>query len=350
MTQVKAEEYRELQSNSSELLEQAKHDRIAGNEEGAAYARWLAGQMRLTMARLALVEGDYETAAQAGLSAADCFLQARAWKQVPRTLAFVRPIFGQGHIPRSNVELWEDHADRIREFQALERDILEFPQRFGGPTGLLQQSAETFRMLRQSIRQFPGYDQLHYLLFLQALPLGEREVAVDHLMWAYRFDPDDENYVGLLCKYWTEAGHFDDAIDVGREFLDRHPQAGLPRLRVAHALLDRPANGVDAPEAEVLEILLPLTNDEERTDLVRFQALALAAACYHAQGEWRETLKQLIALEELAETLALPATIQAGATLADWLPPADERAVPRRPFFLLDEQREQLLQWGRHGA
>ncbi len=284
------QDYRKLTLDSSNDLLEHDSRRVLGRFAEAACHALQAAEDRKNMGQFCYEPGRHTDAAEAWLSAANCFLLATARERATEIVKSVHKLEAEGKLPVERNDLYaalaecDERLDRLsqREDQCF-RDL--------GREGYESEEADerSLRFLQQQLKELPGFAKLHYAIFRQALGLEQRDLAERHLDLAVTFDRDNANLVALLGDMYITDGKPASAVTLAERFLVSHPSnSAQVRVMLAYAL------GVDisgrAPDQErALEVLRPLVDGtEDSKPQQRIAALALSATFARELGQERQ--------------------------------------------------------------
>jgi hypothetical protein len=127
MIGTKADEYRELERESSNHLLEHDSQRTLGRYEEAASHALQAGKDRVRMGQLCFDAAEYPEAAADWLSAAACFLLAMARTQAGDILSVVHRLEADGKIPVDRPDLMAALRERERGLEELNHKVRQFP-------------------------------------------------------------------------------------------------------------------------------------------------------------------------------------------------------------------------------
>lgn len=299
-------EYLKLERDSSNDI--IRHDARRGDRkypEAAVHAR-NAGLARLGMGEIMFDAGDFPQAAADWLSASACFYLASDVERMREALDRARHLDREGKIPPERRDIHEAMKEREEQLRELERKMkalwLDY-RRMVGSTGAAILEALDF--LRKQVRELPGYPHLHVRIADQAMKLGQRQLAVEAMDWARKFDPSSPHLAALQASHLFTLGDTARAAELAREVLTAHPDMDPVRFLLAQALAFRAGpNAADWKAADyeaAIEVLQPLLEKEPADPVIKLLALALAALVHHGLGQNAEHLRQLTAFNNLAE-------------------------------------------------
>jgi tetratricopeptide (TPR) repeat protein len=302
MTATKENDYRELESASSNLLMEWDGRWCLGRYEEATYAVWRAGRLRLRMGRLSFDAGNFTAAAEDWLSAAACFLEADAEERANEALQLVRELAAQGRLPAERTDLLAALREREEGLLQLRQEVQDFHARL--LKHLLPSNPrdeDRLNFLVQQVREMPGYAPLHYQIYKLALKLGQDGLAAKHIRWAATFNPNSAEHEtdAVAVGYrLIEAGKVEAAQKLGSDFLAENPGSGPVRIMLAKALTSYP-NGRPPEREQAIALLRPLLDRSQPNVKTRTVALGLSAVFCYELGRQEEFARLLHEIEEL---------------------------------------------------
>jgi hypothetical protein len=301
MKLMQSGEYRELATESSNLMLDWDGRWVLGRYEEAVYALLQAGYMRRRMAEMCLAEHEFEYAAEDWLSAAEAFRQVPALELARSALGSVQQIDADGRIPADRKDLHRAVTERAEGIQQLQERIQAFETAIAATGTHGTPGEDKLKFLLSQVRELPGLPALHYEIFRQAEALGQHDLAARHILWATRFDPDNEDYLTHHLYRLIEGGQFDEAEGLARTFLVKHADAR--RILIPLALIPIYRQD-DTPEArqKAIETLRPLVEDSPLTDVERMVALYLTVHLLGDRGRREQVSQEMRMLEESAHS------------------------------------------------
>ncbi|HUY34805.1 MAG TPA: hypothetical protein VMV69_18815 [Pirellulales bacterium] len=315
MIRVKSKEldYHELELESSNDLVDHDSRRVLGRFAEAASHALQAGARRERMGRISLDTGRHADAAEDWLSAASCFLLATASGRAAEILKIVHGLIAQGNVPANRRDLHAALGECDKGLKQLKRKERRFLAEFGAEHELNRPDEDTLRFLQERLRDLPGFADLHYAIFRQALGLGRQDLAEEHLRWAVTFGPGNANRVAILGNLHINRGRPDLAVALGENFLETQAaNAGQVRIMLANAL-GQGTDGSPPDQGRALEVLRPVVDVVAgHAPKQRVAALALSAtfACELGREEqFGHMVEELNCLERTVEAVELRGVI-----------------------------------------
>jgi hypothetical protein len=348
MIAIKAQEYQDLEHESSSQLLEHDSRRVLGRLEEAAYHALQAGRNRTKMGQHCFEAQEYAEAAEDWLSAVECFLLATARKQAAVVFDLLIRLEVDGKIPVERPDLVAALRNSNQRLRDVEQGIQAFLRDFALHGYQVDTPDErALRFLQEQVRHLPGFAILHYAIFRQAEGLGQRELGAKHLFWAATFDPENANLVALLGYQHLAIGRSDLAISLGLDFLTAHSSdAGPVRIMLAHAF----ARGAEAKQANherAVELLNPLIEDTATDVSERIAALAVSATLQYELGREQEFARLVGELDRLGQSVSNPAARDAIAVFRGLMPHAQRNGAGEldpRLQLLPEEERRRLFE------
>jgi tetratricopeptide (TPR) repeat protein len=304
-------EYRDLALDSSNEMMAYDSRWVLGRYAEAAWHMLQAGLARERMGQITFDAGNFAQAAADWLSAAACFLLATDPKRMHETLARVQQLDQEGKIPPERRDIHTALIERKSEPQTLANKLSAFDWEYRqrvGPTGTARQ--ETLDWLLRLVRELPGSPHLHARLSGQAHALGQRDLAVQSLDWALRFDPNSPHLMSLQATRLFLLGEADKAAEIARAVLAEYPQMDTTRFLLAQSLAFRagsdPSKWNTTDWEEAIAVLEPLLQADAPNTLEKVMAVGLLVTVSHGVGNETEYRRALAAFNKLAESPSEP--------------------------------------------
>ena len=268
--------YKQLALDSSNDMIRYDSLWVQGDYSEAAWHVRRAGFARQQMGQIQFETGEFADAAEDWLSAAECFYLATELKKMQDCIERVQRLRNNGQIPAPRSDILETLAEREDQAPLLNKGIEDFLRGFhsiAGPELTASQAALDY--LSKSVARLPGLSKLHYAIYRQSLQLGSSALAVEHLKWAYRFEPENSNYAAFYGYQLISEGDHKGAIELGCEVIKRQHAAPQVRLMLSQALATI-TNGTVPNLDEAIQILKPLVEEESAEALNRLRAIGLS--------------------------------------------------------------------------
>jgi tetratricopeptide (TPR) repeat protein len=306
MTATETSDYRKLELDSSNDI--IRHDARRGDRKYAEAALHIrnAGFGRLRMGEMMSDTGQVAYAAEDWLSAAACFYLVPDLERLREATDRVRKLDHEGKIPPERRDIHAALKEREEQARELDGRMKQFwldYRRMVGSTRTVMPEALDF--LLRKVRELPGSPHLHAEISYQAKNLGQRQLAVESLAWARKFDPNSPHLASLQASQLFAFGDPVRAAAIAREVLTVHPDMDSVRFLLAQALAFRAwPNAADwkATDFEAaIEVLQPLVEQESTGAIERLLATSLAAILQHGLGHEAEYRRLLNSFDRLAE-------------------------------------------------
>lgn len=304
-------EYRDLATESSNLMIEADSKWVLGNYPLAAYYFLQAGRKRSQMGQISFDDAQFANAAADWLSATACFLQGTSIEHAQTTMKLVYELERDEKIPEDRLDIHVAIREREQELTNLEEKIDDFFAEFGERDETLDSvNQETLDFLLSQVRELPGLAILHYAIYNQAAGLNRTELAASHAEWAAKFDPENANYTANFGYQCLDMGDADRAEAVGRDFLKIDSSEATPvRIMLASALGS--GHRSDGPERlEAIELLMPIVNSQDAPIPLRLSAMALCSLFHAELGDSTKATGLLNDIESLAKDIGDKATLE----------------------------------------
>jgi tetratricopeptide (TPR) repeat protein len=299
-------EYRKLELDSSNDMMDHDADRTLGRYAKAALHMRDAGLMRLRMGQMMFDANDYAQAAADWLSAAACFYLATDSKRMQDALDRARKLRDEGKIPPERRDIHEALKEREEQVKELEDKLARFSSDYFdlvGPEQITSPKALDFLLGR--VRELPGFAALHAAITSHAGRLGQRTLAVQHLDWATKIEPNSPQLEAFRTSLLLISPDREQGLQKARELLNAYPEMADLRMYYAMALISEP-RGRDEDWGEALAVLQPLLQTDSGGLHARLGAFALAAIARHRVADDVEYHRLLVTFERLAADARSP--------------------------------------------